>query len=69
MEELYKPFQGKMVTVDLLKAIRKERPCLPELSPGLSQRVFQDRGGSLPYRTKLPDRRDDPQIRGENLGA
>lgn len=28
MEELYKPFQGKMVTVDLLKAIRKDKPLL-----------------------------------------
>ena len=41
MEELYKPFQGKMVTVDLLKAIRKDTPCLPELSPGFRQRVFK----------------------------
>lgn len=28
MEELYKPFQGKMVTVDLLKAIRKDTALL-----------------------------------------
>lgn len=28
MEELYKPFQGKMVTVDLLKAIRKDTTLL-----------------------------------------
>ena len=28
MEELYKPFQGKMVTVDLLKAIRKDMALL-----------------------------------------
>lgn len=30
MEELYKPFQGKMVTVDLLKAIRKDTALLTE---------------------------------------
>ena len=69
MEELYKPFKGKMVTVDLLKAIRKDTALHRSYRPGFRQRVFQDRGGSLPYRTKLPDRRDDPQIRGENLGA
>ena len=28
MEELYKPFQGKMVTVDLLKANRKDTALL-----------------------------------------
>ena len=28
MEELYQPFCGKMVTADLLKAIRKDTPML-----------------------------------------
>lgn len=70
MEELYKPFQGKMVTVDLLKAIRKDTALLTgAIARAFASEFFKNRGGSLPYRTKLPDRRDDPQIRGENLGA
>ena len=48
MEELYKPFQGKMVTVDLLKAIRKD----PELSLGLSPASFSRQRWFAP----LPDK-------------
>ena len=52
MEELYKPFQGKMVTVDLLKAIRKDTALLTGVIARLSPASFSRQRWFAP----LPDK-------------
>lgn len=52
MEELYKPFQGKMVTVDLLKAIRKDTALLT----GAIARAFASEFSRQRWFAPLPDK-------------
>ncbi len=70
MEELYQPFCGKMVTADLLKAIRKDTPMLTgAVARAFAEIFFKNGHCSSTHRTELPDRRDDSQICGESTGT